>query len=295
MKQIQFSLLTPKTTENYVHLSETTANDLSLQFLLEHLSDSDTERQILKQILLKMPADCKTIRYRQEIYQDLRRYPELCETFREVFDAIQFSSMDDTHMKYSKASIWELMDRLRTLEQYCQAVFKIQELLKDKQFHSEGMKKFSAFIHRIYENSGFSELSEDIKILSDDVMRIKSMTLGVNFNSEFAPAEIGIVSLNTYEFTEKGFLEKFMQFHRKRHPEDKNLTPFTMLSHAGNGTASESLLMKNLTSLIEEMLPAVTAKLRKVLKRYTDMSGMALAALGDELLFYFCFIRLENK
>ena len=295
IKNRKFSLLTPETPENNAYLSETTANDLSLQFLIEHLSDSDTEQQILKRILLKMPTDCEIIRYRQEIYQDLQKYPALCETLREVFDAIQFSSMDDTHMKYSKASIWELMDRLRTLEQYCQAVFKIQELLKEKNFQSEGMKKFSSFILQIYENSGFSELSEDIKILSDDIMSIKSMTLGVNFNSEFAPAEIGIVSLNTYEFREKGFLEKFMQFHRKRHPEDKDLTPFTMLSHAGNGTASESLLMKNLSSLIEEMLPAVTSRLRKVLKRYTDMSGTALAALGDELLFYFCFIRLENK
>ena len=295
MKQIQFSLLTPKTTENYVHLSETTANDLSLQFLLEHLSDSDTERQILKQILLKMPTNIEIIRYRQEIYQDLQKYPALCEELREIFDSVQFSSIDDTHISYSKASIWELMDRLRTLEQYCQAVFKMQELLKDKHFQSEGMKNFSDFIRKIYDSSGFSELLEDIKILSDDVMSIKSMTLGVNFNSEFAPAEIGIVSLNTYEFTEKGFLEKFMQFHRKRHPEDKNLTPFTMLSHAGNRTASESLLMKNLASLIEEMLPVMTAKLRKILKRYTDKSGTALVSLGDELLFYFCFIQLENR
>ena len=291
----EFSLLFPEHSEHSVTLSESTANDLSLQFLTEHLSDTDSERQILKNILLKMPADCNIIHYRQKIYQDLKKHPELCETLREIFDSIQFGSIDDTHHSYSKASIWELMDRLRTLEQYCQAVSKIQELLKDKSFQSEGMQKFSAFISQIYQNSGFSELSKDIQILSDDIMSIKSMTLGINFNSEFAPAEIGIVSLNTYEFSEKGFLEKFMQFHRKKHPEDKSLTPFTMLSHAGNGTASESLLMNNLTSLVEEMLPAVTAKLRKTLKRYTDRSGTALAHLGDELLFYFCFIRLEQR
>ena len=290
-----FSLLAPEQLKCDTLLSENTANDLSLDFLTEHLSDSDSERQILKNILLKMPTDRQVIRYRQEVYQDLKKCPELCETLREIFDSIQFGNMDTTHNSYSKASIWELMDRLRTLEQYCQAVSKIQELLKAHSFQSEGMQKFSAFINEIYQNSGFSELSEDIRILSDDIMGIKSMTLGINFNSEFAPAEIGIVSLNSYEFREKGFLEKFMQFHRKQHPDDKSLTPFTMLSHAGNGTASESLLMKNLTTLIEEMLPVVTAKLRKVLKRYTDRSGTFLAHLGDELLFYFCFIRLEQK
>ncbi|MBR1528230.1 MAG: hypothetical protein IJ642_02870 [Oscillospiraceae bacterium] len=290
-----FSLLAPEISENYAELTENTVNDLSLDFLIQHLSDSEADRQSLKTILLKLPKDSRIIQYRQEIYQDLKNYPELCETFREIFDSVRFGSLDTTHIQYSKASIWELMDRLRSLEQYCQAVSEIQILLQDKTFKSRGMKQFSDFIHKIYDNSGFSELSQDIKFLSDDVMSIRSMTLGVNFNSEFAPSEIGIVSLNTYEYTEKGFLEKFIRFHRKRHPEDKTLTPFTMLSHAGNGTASESLLMKNLTSLIEEMLPAMTARLRKILKRYTDLSGTALAGLGDELLFYLCFIRLEQK
>ena len=291
----EFSLLSPEYHGNYSDLSESTVNDLSLHFLIQHLSDSETERQILKMILLKMPIDCKIIAYRQEVYQDLKRNPELCESLREIFDAIQFSSIDDTHMSYSKASIWELMERLRTLEQYCQAIAKIQELLEGKQFQSRGMQQFSGFIRQIYQNSGFSELSKDIEILSDDIMSIKSMTLGINFNTEFAPSEIGIVSLNSYAFSEKGFLEKFLQFHRKRHPEDKNLTPFTMLSHAGNGTASESLLMNNLTNLVEEMLPTITTKLRRTLKRYTDRSGTALAHLGDELLFYFSFIRLEER
>ena len=285
----EFSLLSPDSSGNYVQLSDTTANDLSLNFLTEHLADSEAERHILKTILLKMPVDCNIIRYRQAIHQDLQKNPELCEALREIFDSMHFADIDDEHILYSKASIWELIDRLRTLEQYCNAVFKMQNLLKDKTFQSEGMRKFSQYIDKIYHSSGFSELSEDIRNLSDDIMGIKSMTLGINFNHDFAPSEIGIISLNTYAFREKGFLEKFMQFHRKRHPEDKNLTPFTMLSHAGNGTASESLLMKNLTNLVEEMLPTVTKKLQRILKRYTDTSGTALARSGDELLFYFFF------
>ena len=296
MKNIQeFSLLSPSPEGKYYLLNSTTENDLSLDFLTAHLSASEAEQNILKNILLKMPIEAEIIRYRQEVYQDLRKYPELCEAFREIFDAVSFAGIDNTHIRYSKASIWELMDRLRSLEQYCQAVCQIQNLLKDKTFQSDGMKKFSAFISEIYQESGFSELSEDIKNLSDDVMQIRSMTLGINFNTEFAPAQVGIVSLNTYEFSEKSFLEKFIAFHKKRHSEDKNLTAFTMLSHAGKGTASESLLMKNLTSLIEEMLPAVTSNLRRILKRYADMSASLLVKLSDEFVFYSCFVRLEQN
>ena len=290
-----FSLLSPENGGNYAELTKNTINDLSLAFLVSHLSDSDREKQILLSILEKMPIDEKIIRYRQEIYQDLRRNPELCQALREIFDSVQFSSVDYTHIRYSKANIWELLDKLRSLEQYCEAISKMHDLLKNAHFQSVGMKKLAGYIEEIYQNSGFPELSEDLHIFKDDVMSIQSMTLGINFNTEFSPSEIGIISLNQYAFREKGFLEKFIQFHRKRNPEDKTLTPFTMLSHAGNGTASESLLMNNLSSLIEEMLPSVTAQIKHILKRYTDMSGTALAHLGDELMFYFQFISLENK
>ena len=103
-----FSLLSPENGGNYAELTKNTINDLSLEFLVSHLSDSDREKQILLSILEKMPIDEKIIRYRQEIYQDLRRNPELCQALREIFDSVQFSSVDYTHIRYSKANIWEL-------------------------------------------------------------------------------------------------------------------------------------------------------------------------------------------
>jgi len=55
------------------------------------------------------------------------------------------------------------------------------------------------------------------------------------------------------------------------------------------------LLMNNLNHLIEEMLPSVTGKLRRILRRYSDMSGILLARIGEELLFYTRFITLEER
>ncbi|MBP0972480.1 MAG: hypothetical protein J5851_01080 [Oscillospiraceae bacterium] len=290
-----FSLFAPEDAKPCTSLNETTVNDLSLDYLSRRLAKNDTEQATLFRMLQELPTDLATVQWRQAVYRDLREDPAFCAALMEIFDAMQFGALDDGYANYSNSGILQLIDRVRTLEQYCTAISSIRELLKGRTFRSEAMQQFSQFITDIYESSGFSALSEDIRVLGDDILCIKSMTLGVNFDHNFAPAEVGILSLNTYEFGEKGFLEKFIQFHRKRHPEDKDLKQFTMVTHTKPAEAKENLLMNNLNRLIEEMLPTVTTKLRRVLKRYSDMSGILLSRLGDELLFYARFIGLEQR
>ncbi|MBR3629523.1 MAG: hypothetical protein IKN55_03515 [Oscillospiraceae bacterium] len=290
-----FSLLAPEGAKPCTPLGDTAVNDLSLEYLSRKMSQNDTEQAVLLSMLRAMPSDAATVAYRQAVYRDLREEPAFCGKLMEIFDAMQFGAIDDSYANYSNSSILQLIDRVRTLDQYCTAISGIRELLQGKQFRSAAMQQFSEYITSIYESSGFSKLTEDILVLGDDILGIKSMTLGINFDHNFTPKEAGILSLNTYEFGEKGFLEKFLQFHRKHHPEDKDLQQFTMLTHAKPAEAKENLLMNNLCRLIEEMLPSVTVRLRRALKRYTDMSGIMLARLGNELLFYTRFVELEER
>ena len=290
-----FSLMMPEGAKPCVPLNETAVNDLSLPYLASHLAKNDTEQAVLFGFLRELPTDPRTVSFRQAVYRDLRGDAAFCEALMEIFDAMQFGALDDSRANYSNSSIFQLIDRLRTLEQYCTAIGKIRTLLQGRTFQSAALQTFSQYITDIYESSGFAALSEDIRVLGDDVMSIKSMTLGINFDHNFVPEEAGILSLNPYPLGEKGFLEKFIQFHRKRHPEDKELRQFTMLTHARPREASENLLMNNLNHLIEEMLPTLTGKLRRVLKRYSDMSGILLARIGNELLFYTRFIELEQR
>lgn len=290
-----FSLLAPAGKTGYVTLSETTANDLSLDLLTEKLSPVAQEQTVLKRILMQLPVDREIIEYRRAVYTDLKKDPALCRELGEIFDRMQFSTSDTMRTSHGKAGIWELIQRLRELENYSTSVRRMQELFAGKNFGSEGMRQLADHVESLCRSSGFAALSEDVKVLADDVAGIRSMTLGINFNSEFAPAEAGIISLNSYAFTEKGFLEKYMQFHRKRHPEDTDLQPFTILSHASNAPDNRDMLMNNLTNLIEEMLPQLTGKLRRVLRRYADTSGSMLGALRDETVFYLRCMELEQR
>lgn len=290
-----FSLLEPYGDNSYFQLNNETANDLSLDFIVQHLSDDKEEQNRLKAILLKVPSDRRILEYRQAVYNDLKTFPEICSKLLEIFNEMKFYSMDSRSSINDKSTIWEFISFLRSLQNYVKSVSSIQELLKDKEFKSEGMKNLAGHIKQIYEDSGFSELSKDLEGIGEEIDGIHSMTLGVNFDHNFYPDEVGIISFNSYYFTEKGFLEKFLSFHKKNTENDSKLTPFTMLTHPKKGLAAESPLMNNLTGIVERMLPDVTRKMSKLLKKYTDISGTALAECGNEIMFYVRFIELEKR
>lgn len=290
-----FSLLTPDADSRCFTLSDSTANDLSLDFLAEQLSRSREEQNKLRRMLMEMPADASVITYRQEIYQDLRQYPDVCAGLQEIFDAMQFCTMDEASRVYEKSSIWELITRMRSLQNYVSAVTALRTLLKDVSFSSTGMRTLRDYIESIHAQSGFEALAKDMEVLGDDVDGIRSMTLGVNLGSEFYPDEVGILSLNNFRFGERGMLEHFFRFHKKQNPDERDLTPFTMVVHPKNPSANEHPLMNNLTRIVEQMLPSVTKKLQRMLKKYTDISGTALAKRGDELMFYLRFLELEQR
>ena len=305
----QISLLSPDENSRYFDLGDTTANDLGIAFLAEQVSESSAEHKGIQRVLLRMPADARTVRYRREIYNELRENETLSRELFKVFDSLRFSFNDRPINIGGSATIWELLQRFRSLEHYIHSVTQLRDLITGKEFRSEGMRRFAEFVHLLSDQSGYDELQEDIAALGEDITRIRSVTIGVNLTPDFYPRQAGIVSLNTTYFDQQTALKRFMAYHRKDQVSDRVLDPFTMEVHQdgvdwvdkhfyGVQTpvrASDSVLMNNLTSIIERMLPSLTGKLHKVLDKYVDFSGRVLADLADEMLFYLRFISLEQK
>jgi DNA mismatch repair ATPase MutS len=306
-----FSLLAPDKGGSYSPLSSDTENDLSVDFLVESISRNSNERKVIKDILLKMPADERIISYRRAVYTELRQSPELCEKLYDIFEGMRFFTKDGQKHLEKGATIWELLSKLKYLENYISSVIELNKAIDGLEFTSEGMKQFAALIRDIYGNSGFGELLKDIEIVSEDIRHVRSITIGVNLDENFYPMETGIIALNRFWFEEQSMLKRFLKYHRKDQLSDEDLMAFSMEIPDDNmaeslnkyerkyrGVArqpSANPLMNNLNSIIERMLPSTTAKLRRVLHKYVDVSGYVLADLADELLFYLRFIELEKQ
>lgn len=290
-----FSLLTPKDADDCFELSDTAANDLSVSYLAMKLSTHQNEQAKLEKLLRQMPTDRRTIAYRQDIYRDLKSNPELAENLYKILDAMQFFIQDKRPADYEKSTIWELVNRLRGLQNYIESVTKMQELLKGREFQSEGMRNFAAHIADIYENSGFDALTEDLKVLSEGVDQVRSMTLGVNLDQNLQPIRVGIVSFNRFVFDDKGIVKRFLTYHSQKLLTKDDIPPFEMMTHLEKYERVPTGLMNNLTGIVEQMLPSVTRSLKTELQKYIDLSGEELARCGEELLFYLRCIKLEQK
>ena len=306
----RFSLLSPDGSGTYFTLSDDTANDLSVEFLADSVSGNSTEFEVIHRILTDMPVSRNIIDYRRDIYSDLRSDPGLCEELHEIFDAMSFYVNDRPNTIDKTSTIWDLFMRLRALDSYVGSVRRIAKALEGKEFASEGMKRFAAYMKDVYSNSGFDELAEDITEIGEEISDIRSMTLGVNLDQDFYPEEVGILSLNRFWFGEQGLLKRFIKYHRKDQINDKKIFPFNMempddgldmvekrmnRSTPKHNRPYDSPLMNNLNSIIERMLPSVTGKLRKALDKYVNVSVKSFSVLADEFLFYLRFTALEKQ
>lgn len=305
----QFSLLTPDGDAGYYVFSDTSANDISIDFIAENVTKNSSEQEAVRKILLRMPTDEKTISYRRAIYSELRENHELCEKLYYIFDAMRFYNSDRVVRVAQGSAILELLTRLKSLESYINSILKLRDVIESHEFASEGLKSFAAHIRDIYTDSGFDELAKDIADISDDFSSIRSMTLGVNLDLNFFPKGVGILSLNKFPYTDQTLLKRFMKYHGRDQLNDNQYNPFFSMeihdsmdrratkfqANPPDVMAFDDPLMNNLNSLVERMLPSMTSKLKKVLDRYVDVSGRAIAGLADEMLFYLRFIDLERK
>ena len=313
-----FSLLSPEGAKG-ADISGNTENDLDIAFIAKNISADPSEQKVITKILLDMPVDINVIEYRKAVYSDLREHYDVCERMYDIFDAMRFFVSDRTNHIDEGSTIYELLARLKSLENYIVSIYRLKEAVDGVEFRSDGMKRFKEMIQHIYNDSGFDELKKDISIISDEISNVRSLTIGVNLNSNFYPVESGIISLNSYWFTEQSALKNFLKYHRKDRINDKELMPFNIETHedslnksvkkfryliaskdsmaasVADYTASDSPLMNNLNKIIERMLPSLTGKLKKVLYKYVDVSGIALGELADEVLFYLRFIELERR
>ena len=304
-----FSLLAPRGEDGYFDISKTAAGDLSIGYIAESRTKNSTEENAVRNILLRMPTSERIISYRSEIYAELRDDPELCGRLYEIFDAMRFYNSDRMMRSVESTAILDMLTRLKSLESYIGSVLRIREVIEGREFRSEGLRQFAGYVKAIYTDSGFDELMKDITEISDDFSLIRSMTLGVNFDANFCPKGVGILSLNKYPFTDQSILKRFIKYHgRDQLNDDPNRPFFEMEIHDSLDRRASKFqanppdmmtfddpLMNNLNSIIERMLPSMTARLRKFLDRYVDVSGKILADLADEFLFYRCFIALEDR
>ena len=207
-----FSLLQPFGMDiEYRRIPDHVMHDLGLDIFFQEISSDGKERRLVANVLSQISNDSKVAAYRQHIFGDIFRLPELRKTMLELFDKIQFMRDFSTMHKTSdeELGLWHLFHRLDELDSYIKAVETMRDCLSDERIQSEGLISLRDYITELYEEACFSEMKKDIAALKMKASDVQSVTLGINVNERFEAVSIGLVSVNKKPFKKSGIVSNF--------------------------------------------------------------------------------------
>ena len=213
MKQSSgFSLLHPAgANTGYRRLPDNVIHDLGLDAFCEGISSDAGERRLITNVLSDISPDPSVAVYRQQIFGDILRLPELRKTMMKLFDKIQFMKDFSTMHKTSdeELGLWHLFQRLDELDSYIRTVETMRDCLSVDNIRSEGLTSLRDYITGLYEDACFADMKKDIAELKMKASDVKSVTLGINVNERFEAVSIGLVSVNKKPFRKSGIVSSF--------------------------------------------------------------------------------------
>ncbi len=195
----------------YKKLSETTCHDLSLDVLCKKLTDSPKEYNMIMDVISNMTKDPRVAKYRQKIFCDILKFPDLRKRMVELFDKFEFIRNFGVHHLNSdeKMGIWHLLRRMDELNDYISCVEAMQECFAENAVESEGLRGFGKYIEKLYHDANFGEMKADIASLKIQSSEVKSVTVGINVNERFEATGLGLISINNKYFKKSGIVSNF--------------------------------------------------------------------------------------
>ena len=293
-----FSLMYPAGRKpEFKSIGNNTYNDLSLDHIIDFVTENDQEKKIIKGYMTKLESDPEIIRYRGDIFEDILEFPVLREKMKELLEQLEFlKTVGNAYKDDPESSIWQLIDRLQELDVYVKCITGLNEVLTRSAIKSEGLMMLKDYVTSVYNESGFEYLSDDIKELVNETAQIRSISLGVNLDSRLRPVEVGIVSINREGFGRFGLLDKFLDFASKK-GELNGEASFNGMAriHTVGPSPEDAPLMNNLRRVVTDMLGTTVRHLRTKLSRFADVSGYSLVKLIPELIFYIRWAEFITK
>ena len=320
---MEYSLLYPDNSERkYKTLTDESINDLSIDFLLDALTEKKNEREHMRKLMTCVTDDPDVIRYRCDVFEDFLRFPKLRTSMEDlVLKLADLRDLERFQKDQEGSAFWSLVNRLREIDEYVSCISMIRDILGDLDIRSEGMKNLRKMVNDISLESGFEELRLDIDETLEKVRRLKSITIGVNLDGMLRPKSARVISLNDSEFKGSGLMRRFMSFADKKnelhHGTDVSsirvfhpATPITPVSFVQKSELNDNMIGEHITTstvtgadslsnaikdTVTNIMKQTVGEIKSTIKRYVNISGYTLINLMPEILFYIRWAELVDK
>lgn len=223
-----FSLLYPDVESQRAHLSGDKTPDIDM-FVLEELGMLEIFDLKNTELSDYFTTDPAVMKYRMEAFEDMLANPIISKTLSKLIpilsDILELRRLDadsgDTTSYLS--SLTEIELYISSIEVLHSGFAQVRKNLKSRSFVALADR-----IIELAESDYYMELNEKLNALTARVRDIKSVTIGVNLDSQLRPSQAGVLSINPEPFRSGDVLEKILRLNFK---DDEytciaNLVPF---------------------------------------------------------------------
>ena len=295
MKLENFSLLYPDGKAREAHLSGTDAPDIDMYTLQElgFLGVFDTKSAPAAEFCT---VDPRVIAYRNETFADLMANPALVDTLQRLVPVLQ----DITELRRLEADgddgdTASYLSSMTEIELYISCVDILHEGLGKVRanLRGEAFGRLSDCVTELAESDYYRELNEKLQELTRRVREIRSVTIGVNLDSQLRPAQAGVLSVNARPFRSGEVLDKILRLNFK---EDEytciaELVPFGKKQNENQQTA----LSLAFNSAINEVYRSSLRSWKKIVQTYVLENTEFLLGLLPEIEFVVKGTRLQES
>ena len=238
--------------------------------------------------------DIKVIEYRQRVFEDMIENPELCDLFEKVspilldISEIRRLSQDTEASEGYLYSITEIELYISAMELLSEGLYPMMG-----KFKSKALVTLTERIKELTESDYYKDLNVKLKELTTRISEVKSVTIGVNLNSQLRPENAGVLSVNNEKFKSGELLEKILRldFRSNEYTCIASLIPFKK----GQSDNQQTALTNAFNSALANVFKTSMRSWKRVIQTYVLENADFLIKLLPEMEFIVRGTELINK
>ena len=277
-------------------LDDATVQDLDLEYTVAAVHRDPQSRAYTKQILFRPCQEADTIRYRQDVFDDLLRCPRLAAKLDELLP--KMSSFGGYHAPEADGNLLrEVAWRLGELDAYLECVQSLATVYRETgaSCQSQGLARLRDMILAVKQSAVFQHLSDELPSLLSKVRNVASVSVGINLDKHLRPVEATLLSVNSdkYQGSAGSLLGRILGREAKR-GDWQGIAQLHQVPPQGrvdrrNVYSDFAVVNPMLVPLfrdLSDVLRRVSHPIALALQKYTDVNTSFLSTLARELVFY---------
>ena len=230
-------------------------------------------------------CDPEVILYRQDTFGDMIENPELSHILLKMIPLLN----DITELRRMSS------DSAASTEAYLYSITEVElytsllDLLRDNliplapKFKSTAFRRFAERINTLTGSEYYKNLNDQLKELTSRVREIKSVTIGVNFDSQLRASRAGVLSINNEYFKSGELLDKMLRLDFKN-DEMTCIAPLIPFKK-GQSDNQQNALANAFNGAINDVFRQSIRSWKKVIQHYVLVNTDFLIRLMPEIEF----------